>query len=699
MYRVGCDIGGTFTDLVVLDAEQGALRTAKVLTTPEDPARGALEGLHGVCADNGIAFDRDVRHLIHGTTLVINTLIQRAGAKTALLVTEGFRDFLEVGRGSRYDNYDINIDMPQPLVPRRWRRGIRERIDAQGVVQTRLDEKQAQRMVRELVRDGVEAIAVCFLHSFRNPAHERRMKAIIRKVAPEIGVSLSCELIPEIREYERASTAVANAFALPPTRRYLARMGEQLRALGGQAEFLMMLSHGGITTPEVAAEFPIRILESGPAAGAVLAAYLGETAGCPHVLSFDMGGTTAKSCLIDDAKPSVTKEFEIARMARFKKGSGLPISLPVIEMLEIGAGGGSIARVDEMGLLTVGPLSAGAAPGPACYGRGGEMPTVTDADLLLGYLDSDYFLGGAMRLDRAAATAAVEKHAARPAGLGVTEAAWGIRNVVDENMANASRVLAVEKGVELGSYTMVAFGGAGPVHAFNVCRKLGIDRFLVPHAAGVASALGFLVAPLSFDFIRTYMLKVNPALDWGALGGIYAEMEEEGRRLLAKAGVPADQVTITRSADMRYALQGREIDVPIPAGRLGAGQEAEILAAFQAAHMRKFNWGHPDLEVMGVNWKVVAAGPRPQVSLQRLAGGDGAGGEPRAAHKKDRPVYFPERGGLAPCPVYDRYRLRPGASLEGPAVIEERESTIVVGPGGQASVDDLGNVVVSVPAR
>ncbi len=693
MHRIGCDIGGTFTDLVALDTERHELHTAKVLTTPDDPAEAAIRGLQEVCAERRLSLERDIQHLIHGTTLVINTLIQRAGARTALLVTEGFRDFLEVGRGSRYDNYDINIDMPKPLVSRRWRRGIRERIDAQGVVQTKLDERQARRVVRELVADGVEAIAVCFLHSFRNPTHERRMKEIIQKTAPGISVTLSSEIIPEIREYERASTTVANAFALPPTRRYLANFRQQLDRLGFGGEFLMMLSHGGITTPEVAADFPIRILESGPAAGAVLAGFLGKRLDCAHILSFDMGGTTAKSCLIEDGKPSVTKEFEVARMARFKKGSGLPINLPVIEMLEIGAGGGSIARIDEMGLLAVGPMSAGADPGPACYGRGGQLPTVTDADLLLGYLDPAYFLGGAMRLDRRAAEEAVQQHVARPGNLSLVDAAWGICNVVDENMANASRVLAVEKGVELDKYSMIAFGGAGPVHAFNVCRKLNIGRFIVPNAAGVASALGFLVAPLSFDFIRTYILKLNQ-LDCQTLNRIYAEMEDEGRRLLAKAGVAAKDVTITRSADMRYALQGREIDVPIPCGTLHPEHREQILDAFSTAHMQKFNWSHPDLEVMGVNWKVVASGPTPQLRLNHRGGG--AAGQPR---KGERPVYFPEFKKLQPCPVYDRYRLQPGFTAEGPAVIEERESTIVVGPGGQAVVDEHGNVVVSVPVR
>ncbi|MBI4514292.1 MAG: hydantoinase/oxoprolinase family protein [Deltaproteobacteria bacterium] len=691
MYRIGCDIGGTFTDVVVWDTERGEVHAGKVLTTPDDPARAAIDGIRTVCAEQGIRLDSEVRHLIHGTTLVINTLIQRVGAKTALLVTEGFRDFLEVGRGSRYDNYDINIDMPVPLVPRRWRRGIRERVDAGGVVRTKLDERQARQAVRALVKDGVEAIAVCFLHSFRNPAHEHRMRELIRKEAPQIEVSLSCEVVPEIREYERASTTVANSFALPPTRRYLANFGEQLGKLRFGGEFLMMLSHGGITTPEVAAQFPIRILESGPAAGAVLGAFLGEQLNYPHILSFDMGGSTAKSCLIDDCKPQVTKEFEVARMARFKKGSGLPVNLPVIDMLEIGAGGGSIAGLDQMGLLTVGPLSAGAAPGPVCYGRGGTQPTVTDADLVLGYLDAGYFLGGGMALDRAAAETALGEQIAKPAKLTVLAAAWGVHNIVDENMANAARVLAVEKGIELGPYTMIAFGGAGPVHAFNVCRKLGIRRFLVPHVAGVASAFGFLVAPLSFDFIRTYILKLTD-FEPNTLNRIYAEMEEEGRRLLSQAGVPREQVTITRSADMRYALQGREIDVSIPSGRLGPEHREQILNAFSTAHMQKYNWSHPDLEVMGVNWKIVAAGPRPQLTLNhRRSAATGS------ARKGERPVYFPEFNELRPCPVYDRYQLAPGFSCDGPAVIEERESTVVIGPGGTATVDQLGNVVVSVP--
>jgi len=679
----------------MVDAARQEVRTAKVLTDPVDPARAAIDGLRGLCAATGVSLERDVEQLIHGTTLVINTLIQRTGAKTALLVTEGFRDFLEVGRGSRYDNYDINIEMPKPLVPRRWRRGIRERIDAQGVVHTKLDERQAARVVRELLADGVEAFAVCFLHSFRNPVHERRMKEIIHKIAPGVSVTLSSELIPEIREYERASTTVANAFALPETRRYISNFVERLRELRFGGEFLMMLSHGGVTTPEVACDFPIRILESGPAAGAVLAAFLGQRLQCPRVLSFDMGGTTAKSCLIDNAKPSVTKEFEIARMARFKKGSGLPINLPVIEMLEIGAGGGSIARIDEMGLLTVGPMSAGADPGPACYGRGGQSATVTDADLVLGRLNPSYFLGGEMALHPEAAAAALEKDVGRPARLGLLEAAWGVCNVVDENMANAARVLAVEKGVELNQYTMIAFGGAGPVHAFNLCRKLNIRRFLVPHAAGVASALGFLVAPLSFDFIHTYIIKMSQ-FDCALLNRIYREMEEEGRRLLGRAKVPREQIAYTRTADMRYALQGREIEVPIPGGELRPEHREKILAAFANVHMQKFNWSHPDLEVMGVNWKVMASGPQPHLELKFRSDAAAAEGNPL---KGERQVYFPEFGRAQPCPVYDRYRLHPGFRCEGPAVIEERESTTVVGPGGTVVVDDLGNLVVSVPEK
>lgn len=694
MYRIGCDIGGTFTDLALIDTTTGEVTTGKVLTTPHSPAEGALHGIESVLASRGVSLGRDVEQVIHGTTLVINTIIERRGAPTALLVTEGFRDFLEVGRGARYDNYDINIEMPKPLVPRRWRRPIRERIDREGRVRIPLDENQVRSTLKELKAEGVEAVAVCFLHSFRNPVHEKRVKELAAEVTPELHVTLSCELVPEMREFERASAAVANAYTRPAMRGYLAGLCQELARRGGSEEqLLVMLSHGGLTTAAIAGEFPLRVLESGPAAGAIMASTLARELGIEHALSFDMGGTTAKSCLIENGEPSVTKEFEVARMARFKRGSGIPINLPIIEMMEIGAGGGSIATIDEMGLLAVGPQSAGAVPGPACYDRGGQLPTVTDADLLLGYLNPRYFLGGRMALSEERARRAIEEHVARPGKLSVEEAAWGIHDVVNENMANATRVLAVEKGLELTGYTLIAFGGAGPVHAYGLARKLDIERMIVPGRAGVASAFGMLVAPLSFDFIRTYIMKIDDSLDFARLNEIYGEMEAEGRRLLTSAGVPANEITITRSADMRYLLQGREIDVPVPTGRLGPEHRGALLDAFTAAHAQKFNWAHPDLEVVGVNWKVMVSGPRPKVGLEAPAI---KGGSVAEALKGSRPVYFPEFKGARPCPVYSRKALGPGADIPGPAIIEEEHSTAIVGPGGRVTTDRFLNLVITV---
>ena len=691
IYRLGCDIGGTFTDVILLDTRTHALTAGKVLTTPEDPSVGAIRGIREVLREQGVDPGTELADIIHGTTLVINAIINRSGAKTALLVTEGFRDFLEIGRGGRWDNYDMYIQMPRHLVPRRFRRGIRERINRDGKVYVEFDEKQAEAQVRELMAEGIEAFAVCFLHSFRNPAHEKKMKDLILRLDPEAQVTLSSELIPEIREFERASTTVANAYTLPNMRRYITRFQKDLEGIGFGGQFFMMLSHGGITTPETASEFPIRVLESGPAAGAIYSSFLGRLMKIEKLLSFDMGGTTAKSCLIEGGKPVVTKEFEIARIARIRKGSGLPINLPVIEMVEIGAGGGSIAQVDDMGLVTVGPRSAEAKPGPACYGQGGREPTVTDADLVLGYLNEQFFLGGKMPLDRARAEEALRERVARPAGLTLEEAAWGVHKIVNENMARSARVQAVEKGLDISAYTMVAFGGAGPVHAYGVSRILGLPRFIVPACAGVASAVGFLVAPLSFDFIRTYMMHLDK-IDWQALSRLYGEMEAEGREYLHRAGVPDPQIAVVRSADMRYVLQGREIDVPVPAGRLGPENLPAIQEAFNEEHSRKYGWMYPELEVMGLNWKIVVSGPDPQFRLREVEAGSR---DLQRALKGRRKVYFPETG-FAPCEVYDRTLLPPNALMAGPLVVEEAESTTVVGPGGRCETDACLNLTVSL---
>src|SRR5213596_3060615 len=504
--RLGVDIGGTFTDLVLIDEATGRTRVGKVLTNPKDVAHDVEEGIHALLDEAGVRPD-EVRAVVHGTTLATNALIERKGARTALLTTEGFRDALEIGREGRYDMYDLFIDPPPPLVPRHLRREVPERLLADGSIARALD---------ELAKDGVEALAICLLHAYVNPAHESRLAALAREAIPEVFVACSSEVVPEIREYDRTSTTCANAYVAPLMARYLEDLERRLTGLGIPGQLYIMQSSGGIALPPFARRLPVRLVESGPAAGALAAAQAARERREPRLLSFDMGGTTAKACVIDDGVPLVGREFEVARADRFKKGSGLPIRVPVIELIEIGAGGGSIARVDRMGLLKVGPDSAGADPGPACYTLGGRHPTVTDADLLLGYLDAEFFLGGRMRLDREAARRSVEEHVARPLGLDVTGAAWGIHRLVNENMAAAARIHGIERGRDLRQYPLFAFGGAGPVHCWQVAKILKVPRILIPFGAGAMSAYGLLAAPLAFDFVRTGQERLDRA-DWPAI--------------------------------------------------------------------------------------------------------------------------------------------------------------------------------------
>src|SRR3989440_4699211 len=513
--RLGVDIGGTFTDLVVIDEATGTARVGKVLTTPKDPAHGVEEGIRALLDDAGVRPD-EVRAVVHGTTLATNALIERKGARTALLTTEGFRDALEIGREGRYDMYDLFIDPPPPLVPRHLRREVPERLLPDGSVLRPLDEAAARRVIAGLIEDGAEAVAICLLHAYLNPVHERRLAELVREAAPHVLVSCASDVVPEIREYERASTTSANVYVAPLMGRYLEDLERRLTGLGVPGQLYVMQSSRGIALPPLARRLPIRLVESGPAAGALAAAQAARERGDARLLSFDMGGTTAKACVIDDGMPLVAREFEVARADRFKKGSGLPIRVPVVEMIESGAGGGSLARVARMGLLKVGPDSAGADPGPACYNLGGRQPTVTDADLLLGYLDAEFFLGGRMRLDRAAAERAVTEHVARPLGLDVTTAAWGIHRVVNENMAAAARIHGIERGRDLRAYPLFAFGGAGPVHCWQVARILKVPRILLPFGAGAMSAWGLLAAPLAFDFVRTVRARLDAA-DWSAI--------------------------------------------------------------------------------------------------------------------------------------------------------------------------------------
>ncbi len=690
-YRVGVDIGGTFTDIFLLSNDGGEIAIGKVLTTPRDPASAVVNGLQALLAEREIA-PASVTHLVHGTTLITNAIIERKGAKTGLITTKGFRDALEIGRERRYDIYDISLENPEPLVPRFLRREVNERLDNTGQVMTPLDPQEALTVIRGLVNDGIDALAVCLLHSFRNPTHELLIKKLVAEHFPRLICSLSCEVMPEIREYERTSTTVANVYVKPLAQQYLNKLNADLRALGLPRDMFIMLSNGGITSCGVAGEYPIRLIESGPAAGALAAVFYSTHRQLERVISFDMGGTTAKICLIDYGKPLLTTDFEAARVYRFKKGSGLPLKVPVIEMIEIGAGGGSIARVDTLGLLKVGPDSAGSEPGPVCYDRGGEEPTVTDADLVLGYLSPEYFLGGKMHLNLEKAKRAIEEKIAKPLKVDLLRAAWGIHQVVNENMANAARIHLVEKGRDPRDYNLIAFGGAGPVHAYRVAERLKLKTLVCPLAAGVTSAFGMLTAPLAFDFVQSYVTSLTD-IDFAVLDRLYADMEKRGRELLTAAGMEGE-ISLSRSADMRYLHQGFEIRVPLPPGQLTADSLSALRQAFTEEYERLYKRLNPGVEVEVVNWRLIASGPRPSIHLPVP---NTAGKTTCNACKGERQVYMPESNGFISCSVYDRYLLPGSVSFVGPAVVEERECTVVIGPGATASVDEEQNLIISLP--
>ncbi len=676
MLRAGVDIGGTFTDLCVVDRDH-VVAVGKTLTTPNDPSQGVETVLAETLERLGLPFS-DLHLVVHGTTLVTNAIIERKGSPTALLATQGFRDAVEIGRERRYELYDLLIENPRALVPRHLRFDVPERTLADGSVAVALDEPFVERLGRELGESGIEAVAVSFLHSFTNPEHERRARDALLRAAPALRVSLSSEVVPEIREFERTTTTVANVYVQDLMARYLTELGDRLVRRGFGGRLYVMLSSGGIATVETAKRFPIRLLESGPAAGALAAATYGRAGGHPDLVSFDMGGTTAKLCVVEEGRPLVADEFEVDRRYRLKRGSGTPVRVPVIDMIEIGVGGGSIARVNRRGLLEVGPDSAGADPGPACYGLGGARPTVTDADLVLGSLDPAYFLGGRMELDVGAARDAIEQEIAGPLGVSVEDAAWGIHTIVNENMANAARVHAVERGKDPTSLPLFAFGGAGPVHVAGVAAALGSPVLVAPLGAGVMSALGFLTAPLAFDFVQTWRCALDDP-DWERVNELLREMEADGAALLAESGLSAGEVEHERYAEMRYVGQGHEVRVRLPQHELARADE--LLEPFEREYERLFGRRGPDVPVEAITWRVVSSGPRPELELGAVAV-DASSRPPRAA----RAAFFPTLGGYVETPVYDRYALRPGARLAGPAIVEERESTLVVAPGQLVTV-------------
>ena len=693
-YFLGFDIGGTFTDFVLLDENSGQTWVHKCLTTPENPAEGAMEGMAALLKERGLSM-ADLAMAIHGTTLVTNALLERTGASTALLTTKGFRDILQMGKEQRYDIYDLFLKFPEPLVPRRWRRGVHERLDRNGEVITSLDMDELRREITSLGEQGVESIAVSFLHAYVNPMHEQAVASLIEQEFPSMSLSLSSEVVAEIREYERTVTTVANAYVKPLVYRYVDSLKRRLAAGRFKGKLFFMKSAGGTATPQVAQEFPIQLLESGPAGGALAAAFYGDQLGRKNLISFDMGGTTAKACLIDEGVPIVTMVQEAARVHLFKKGSGIPIKSPAIDLIEIGAGGGSIANISNLGLMKVGPESAGAVPGPASYGLGGTSPTVTDANLVLGYLDPEYFLGGKMKLDVGASKKALEK-IAKPLKMNEVETAWGIFSIVNENMAAATRIHIIERGRDPRRYSLVAFGGAGPAHACRVARILNAPEVTMPITAGNTSALGFLIAPISFDLSRSFPIVLDD-LNWDELNQIYKELEERGTTQLVEAGVDPNKIAVSRTADMRMEGQFHEISVPLQNGAFGPDKLESMKEAFVDEYRRLYSHIFEGNPIMALTWRVRLAGPKPKISLAKNeAANSGGKGGGRQALKGIRKAYFPEVGDFSDVNVYDRYLLQSNDRIPGPAIFEERESTAVISPGDAANVDDYLNLVVSI---
>lgn len=685
---LGCDIGGTFTDFALVDDETGQIDIHKCLTTSTDPSLAIEEGARALAARRpGAICDTDF--LIHGTTLVINAVIERKGAKTGLITTEGFRDTLAIGREKRYDGYDLQIAFPKPLVDRALRQEVTERLLANGKVLQTLDTASAVAAIQTLLDAKVESIAVCLLHSYRDSAHEHQIHNLIREMAPELPVSLSSDVLPELNEYSRTSTTVVNAYSKPVTDNYLNQIQSRMKDQGFAGELLLMLSSGGITSVETAREFPVQIIESGPAAGALGAAHYAKLAGIEHVLSFDMGGTTAKMCLVQGGEVSKTMDFEVARVHRFKKGSGIPLRIPVVDLMEIGAGGGSIAWVTEVGTIQVGPESSGAEPGPACYRQGGKKPTVSDADLVLGYLDADHFLGGEMALDLQAARDAIQRDIAGPLAMDLTEAALGIHGIVNENMASAAKVYVTEHGEDPSKYTLVAFGGAGPVHAVDLARRLGCSQVLIPPRAGVASALGMIVAPISYDTVRSKRMPLAD-IDTTEMAALFHDMASECRERMP-SGIDAASITYFRSADMRYAGQGYDVNVPMADATLTAN---ELRAGFNAVYEKLYGRVYDDLALDIMNVRLTASAP-PKQDLTDV----GSSGGSDASPERIRDAYCPAERGFSKHAVYRRADLGFGFQAAGPVIIEEDESTTIVGSDGRVSVDEHGSLIIDLSAK
>ena len=682
--RLAVDVGGTFTD-VVLEAGSKRLST-KVLTTPEAPERAILDGARAVLAEAGLTF-ADIGIVLHGTTLATNAIIERKGARTALIATEGFRDVIEIADESRYDQYDLFIEKPKVLVPRRLRFTVPERVDVEGRVRLALDESAVARVAKALARQRIEAVAVAFLHSYINPAHERRVGEMLADICPDIAVTLSCDVCPEMREYERTSTAIANAYVQPLMAGYLGRLETALAAQGYSRPIHLMTSGGNLASLATARQFPVRLVESGPAGGAILSAYVAAERGERKMLSFDMGGTTAKICLIQDFTPFKARTFEVDRAARFLKGSGLPVRIPVIEMVEIGAGGGSIAKVDELRRIKVGPASAGSVPGPACYDRGGSEATVTDADVVLGRIDVEGFAGGMLKLAPQRSTAALDDAVGDPLQLSTQMAAYGVVEIVDENMANAARVHAVERGVIIAEHTLMAFGGAAPLHAARLAEKLGLDRIIIPPDAGVGAAMGFLKAPAAYELVKSRFMHLDD-FDAEAASALLTGMSKEARALAGAAagGRPLEE---QRVAYMRYTGQGHEIAVTLPLRVLGKKDIDEIRARFEADYRTLFERHIPGARIEILSWSVLVT---TQIEAPQPLPARRSGAAAKASGACE--VWDPGESRAISIATYARSAIKPGARVPGPALILEAGTTTLVTAAFDATVDAGGALVL-----
>ena len=683
-FRIGVDIGGTFTDIVAVRENNGEKFNGKVLTTPMNPSDGVLQGVSEIITNHNI--NPENCRIIHGTTLVANALIERKGVETALLTTEGFKDVLEIGREWRYDLFSLDLEMPNPIVPRHLRFEIKERLDYKGDILVSLDQNELILIAKKLAKLNIRTLAIVFMHSFKNSIHEELAKNIFNKYAPNINLCLSSSVSPEIGEYERTSTTVANAYVQTIFKSYIDALVKGLKKIGIKNDLFLMLSDGGIVHQKTAVEYPIRLVQSGPAGGAQAATLYGRSTNSNDVLCFDMGGTTAKACLIDNGKPSRTTVFEVARVYRFAKGSGLPLQVPVIDMIEIGAGGGSIARIDDMGLIQVGPDSSGSFPGPACYNLGGKHPTVTDSDLVLGYLDAENFLGGDMKLEKKLAEQAIKTFIAEPMKISVLEAAWAIHEIVTENMSQAASIHALEKGRKIEKYTMIPIGGAGPVHACSLMSKMNLNKMISPPDAGVASAIGMTASPNSFELVQADMQQLE-LLNFTKMKKAFLDMEKKGTKLLLQTGTNKKHISINNSTLMRYVGQGYEIEVPLNKEVLSLKNIKNIKLEFEKVYQNLF--GRIEKMPMEIiSWRTIASGPLPNFSLNFNVK------KKSLSKEKKRKVYFGGKKSNDTI-VLDRSALSKNFKSIGPLIIEERESTLVIPPNFKVQMHESGNLIIN----